>query len=194
MVSLSAWSSTGPTEQSQALRQIAADAPAYPDYQHLDAAVHEIRLLDLGDNFQYTIRHVSLHQNPKYFAVSYYWGAPGVTKSIWVNGHQIQLRKTVYQFLKSLYRQFGSITIWLDVICINQRDKQEQGSQVSMMGDIYTKAQVVYSWLGVGSADTDHALRYLHAHKSAFGSIDKVDQSMVIDGLSHMFAHLYWTR
>jgi len=38
--------------------------------------------------------------------------------------------------------------IWVDAICINQRDLQEKGSQVEMMRQIYTTAVQVLVWLG----------------------------------------------
>lgn len=198
--------------QSKALRQIADDVPRYPDYQPLAHDSREIRLLDLGPDFKYTLRHVSLDDKPCYVALSYYRGAPGTTKPIWVNGFEIQLRKTVYQFLKSLFRQFGSITVWLDVICINQRDVQEQGSQVSMMGEIYGTANCVCCWLGAGSADTDYALRRLAVPGSINTPMERRSKKIrtssedigltvegaelrhVYAGLEHIFSQPYWAR
>lgn len=198
--------------QSKALRQIAEDAPRYPAYKPLTIDSREIRVLDLGPNFRYTLRHVSLDDKPFYIALSYYWGAPGTAKSIWVNGFEIQLRKTVYQFLKSLFRQFRSITIWLDVICINQRDIKEQGFQVSMMGEIYSTANSVCSWLGVGNADTDYALRRLagpvvtgvptpkrikkerKSSESIDGIVEGAGLREVLAGLEYIFLQPYWVR
>lgn len=196
---------------SKALRRIAEDAPLYPAYKPLAIDSREIRLLDLGTNFKYSLRHASLDDKPCYVALSYYWGAPGTTKSIWVDGYEIQLRKTVSQFLKSLFRQFGSITVWLDVICINQRDVQEQGSQVSMMGEIYSTANCACSWLGVGNADTAYALRHLAAPGTISipekkGSAVTSTSPQTVDlnvgtglrevcaGLEHIFSQPYWAR
>lgn len=38
--------------------------------------------------------------------------------------------------------------IWIDALCINQRDLVERSNQVSFMGDIYSAAQNVIVWLG----------------------------------------------
>ncbi|KAI0098139.1 heterokaryon incompatibility protein-domain-containing protein, partial [Nemania sp. FL0031] len=38
--------------------------------------------------------------------------------------------------------------IWVDQLCINQKDTKERNSQVSLMGRIYRQANVVVVWLG----------------------------------------------
>ncbi|KAG8162960.1 hypothetical protein KVR01_007438 [Diaporthe batatas] len=38
--------------------------------------------------------------------------------------------------------------IWIDAICINQRDLEERNQQVSIMGDIYTNSVGTWAWLG----------------------------------------------
>lgn len=187
--------STAVSSQSVTSRQIARDAPRYPDYKPLDSSLNEVRLLELGPDFKYTLRHASLSNRPQYAALSYYWGAPGVTKPIWLNGHEVQIRNTVRQFLKSLHQQFGSITVWLDVICIDQRNLREQSAQVSMMGNIYSAASCVYAWLGADSAShIPIALKGVESHHQA--EAPDLDHSVrnVLEGLKQVFAHPYWTR
>ena len=101
------------------------------------------------------LRVVSLNTTPTYAALSYVWGDYSRPTLDVVN---IRTDDTdVVPFfitvncrdaLRSLRRQFGNISIWIDAICINQSDEVEKGSQVSLMGDIYTWSQVVYVWLG----------------------------------------------
>ena len=38
--------------------------------------------------------------------------------------------------------------IWIDALCINQDDKEEKAIQVPLMGEIFSKAQSVFVWLG----------------------------------------------
>lgn len=188
-----------PTGQSAALRQIAVDAPAYRGYRPLDPERREIRVLDLKSNLNCWLRHVSLDDNPPYFALSYYWGFPSATKPITVIAtdswhHEIvQLRKTLYRFLKSLLRQYGAMTVWLDVICINQRSFDEQSAQVAMMGDIYRQAACVYAWMGNDDADIEYTLRYANLpasmkHSSGF------ELDNVLSGASQLSMRRYWTR
>jgi hypothetical protein len=42
----------------------------------------------------------------------------------------------------------GLCPIWVDALCINQGDLVEKSCQISMMQDIYAKADCVFSWLG----------------------------------------------
>jgi Heterokaryon incompatibility protein (HET) len=45
--------------------------------------------------------------------------------------------------------------IWIDAICINQKDIGEKNVQVPLMGEIYASAACVIVWLGAGDALTD---------------------------------------
>lgn len=38
--------------------------------------------------------------------------------------------------------------LWADQICINQRDSQEQGQQLAIMSQVYSRADEVLAWLG----------------------------------------------
>lgn len=133
----------------------------YHGYAALNIAKSEIRLLEIGPGLVCTLRHVSLCDTPPYHALSYYWGAPGEELPVRVNGEQVWLRKTLHRFFEVLQRRFLRLTIWVDVICINQRDRVEQSHQVSIMGDIYQQAASVYAWLGESDADSDFALAYI---------------------------------
>lgn len=56
--------------------------------------------------------------------------------------------------------------IWIDAICINQRDSVERHAQVSIMGDIYCAAQSVVVWLGPHDKQADEAIRVCHLLES----------------------------
>ena len=45
--------------------------------------------------------------------------------------------------------------LWVDAICINQTDKDEQSRQVQCMGDIYAGAKKVLVWIGEDHGDAD---------------------------------------
>jgi len=51
--------------------------------------------------------------------------------------------------------------LWIDAICINQKDKSERSSQVARMADIYRLADRVVVWLGPGDAGGGEALSLL---------------------------------
>ena len=51
--------------------------------------------------------------------------------------------------------------IWVDAICINQKDLAERRSQVLLMGEIYKRAESVIVWLGDSLPETRLALDVL---------------------------------
>jgi hypothetical protein len=51
--------------------------------------------------------------------------------------------------------------LWIDAICINQRDMDEKSTQVSMMGRIYSQTQKVIIWLGPEDNFTRPALQII---------------------------------
>lgn len=116
-----------------------------------------------------TLVEVDLSTNPSYEALSYTWaidsdisgpvtGAP--SRTVICNGATLDVFKNLHNALVQL-QELGwtSKPIWIDAICINQRDDAEKGVQVSMMGDIFRAASRVVVWLGKSSYATDLALR-----------------------------------
>jgi len=49
----------------------------------------------------------------------------------------------------------STVSLWIDAVCINQKDKAEQASQIPLMGDIYSTAESVIVWLGRDETDLD---------------------------------------
>lgn len=116
-----------------------------------------------------TLVEVDLSTNPSYEALSYTWaidsdisgpvtGAP--SRTVICNGATLDVFKNLHNALVQL-QELGwtSEPIWIDAICINQRDDAEKGVQVNMMGDIFRAASRVVVWLGKSSYATDLALR-----------------------------------
>lgn len=116
-----------------------------------------------------TLVEVDLSTNPSYEALSYTWaidsdisgpvtGAP--SRTVICNGATLDVFKNLHNALVQL-QELGwtSKPMWIDAICINQRDDAEKGVQVSMMGDIFRAASRVVVWLGKSSYATDIALR-----------------------------------
>ncbi|KAF2827086.1 HET-domain-containing protein, partial [Ophiobolus disseminans] len=133
----------------------ALDEQRHYSYQPLE--VRSIRLLKLLPcaNRDAPIRahlsHFRLdHDNPTdYEALSYVWGAPGSEDTIHIGESVIQIRQNLGTAIRQLRcSRHATITIWIDAICINQGDMTEKNHQVSMMGEIYSRASQVVVWLG----------------------------------------------
>lgn len=61
-----------------------------------------------------------------------------------LNGHQLYVPANVYNILSRRSSLFRSGSVWIDSICINQRDTREKNTQVPLMKAIYERASHVY--------------------------------------------------
>ncbi|OJD17456.1 hypothetical protein AJ78_02427 [Emergomyces pasteurianus Ep9510] len=57
--------------------------------------------------------------------------------------------------------------VWIDQICINQEDLEERATQVTMMDQIYQKAQYTLLWLGAEDQYTETAIKAIWKIDSA---------------------------
>ena len=89
-----------------------------------------------------------------YDALSYVWGSTLDKKQIQCNGNVIDVTPNLYMALLHLRRETEHHVLWIDQLCINQEDTGERSQQVSMMGEIYNKAERVLVWLGSDDDET----------------------------------------
>ncbi|EEU35878.1 uncharacterized protein NECHADRAFT_34976 [Fusarium vanettenii 77-13-4] len=122
-------------------------------YRPIKSPTH-IRVLDihpaagLDQPIACTIRHVNLDHRPPFEALSYTWGGKENQTSIFLNGQPFMVMENAAAVLRRLRVSGQMRTIWVDAICINQRDKVEKGYQLPLMTRIYQEAQQVCVWLG----------------------------------------------
>lgn len=126
------------------------------------------RLLKFGaDGLSCELITTTLEDAPPYVALSYTWGPPDLTETLPLGPqgawHAFPVTKNAYEALKCLGLSIGrqNRTLWVDAICINQRDKAERAAQVSIMRQIYEKATRVYVWLGSPSNETRGAIEQI---------------------------------
>jgi hypothetical protein len=96
-----------------------------------------------------------------YAALSYTWGSKSRPCDIIVNGSNLTVTKNVYLALQDLRYQEQDQVLWIDALCINQDDNDEQGQQVQQMGSIYSEAKRVIIWLGEATYNTDYVMYYM---------------------------------
>ncbi|KAF4425031.1 heterokaryon incompatibility (het-6OR allele) [Fusarium acutatum] len=99
--------------------------------------------------FKYT--KIESHAPQSYSALSYVWGSSRAVETIQINGHDHNISVNLACAIRHLRDERNSVLIWIDALCINQRDIGERSSQVAMMRDIYASAQHVIVFLGHGS-------------------------------------------
>jgi hypothetical protein len=74
-----------------------------------------------------------------FYALSYVWGSDVTNETIVCNDQHMALTQSVYEVL-SAYHSFSighCMPIWIDAVCIDQKDKSEKELEVSRMDDSY---------------------------------------------------------
>lgn len=110
---------------------VSKDAPArqtHEIYTDLDSGRREIRLISIlpgnwNDEISCKLTVAALDSCPKYYALSYAWGDPNLTRPIIVNDVRRQETISLESALRRLREIVEpSIMIWIDALCVNQDD------------------------------------------------------------------------
>jgi hypothetical protein len=104
---------------------------------------------------------VSNFNTASYQALSYCWGNAKDTGPVKVNHANFQATKNLIAALRRLRHETNDVIIWVDAICINQKDVNERNAQVQHMGSIYSQAMVVMCWLGEAKDESHLAFRMM---------------------------------
>ncbi|KAI1331322.1 heterokaryon incompatibility protein-domain-containing protein [Xylariaceae sp. FL0255] len=124
-----------------------------------------IRLLELLPSTNGTpharVSHVKVLDAPKYAALSYTWGVNNFDHDLHIDDGAVL---HITQNLSDALLQLGPSTmerglkLWVDAVCVNQKDLEERGSQVSFMDEIYKRSDRVLVWLGKYYDESDLAM------------------------------------
>ncbi|KAF2640327.1 HET-domain-containing protein [Massarina eburnea CBS 473.64] len=142
-------------------------------------------------------------------ALSYVWGDASDTRIIVVNNYPMHVTanlESVLRHLRDKNEFSGRFMLWVDALCINQKDLAERAAQIQRMRQIYGMAWTVVAWLGEGSVRSDAAVQLLHdfvALEKA-GCIAMVEENLRRDknflgsgcwlGLHELMDRTYWKR
>lgn len=146
------------------------------EYRPLEGS--EIRLLRVApggwdDQVSCTLHYEPLNEEVEYVALSYTWGDPTNQVGILVNGQPYCVTRSLFTALRR-FRQLcteersfnngdftfcfypeGSMYIWADALCINQKDNIEKITEIPRMREVYTYCTRVCVWLGEDEDDDD---------------------------------------
>lgn len=123
-------------------------------YQTLATGTKTVRLLTLQPCTEQrqpiiaALEQADLDHRPEYEAISWYWGNPPFTGSIILSGVQATVPHNLEEALKHFRFSDRPRRLWVDVICINQKDLSERETQIKLMRDIYGDATRTLVWLG----------------------------------------------
>ncbi|CAN9247212.1 unnamed protein product [Alternaria alternata] len=116
----------------------------------------------------------------KFEALSYCWGDSQADQIISIHratvdemgqlhcgpAQEFPVRSNLHQALKHLRHTTQFVSLWVDAICIDQRDRPyaaaEKNRQLSMMSEIYNCAKNVCIWLGDPDEQSSKALSFVH--------------------------------
>lgn len=136
-----------------------------PLYTPLDNARNEIRVLQISScckrDRSLKLFKCSLDQwRGQYFALSYVWGDPYDTRPVRVNNQDVKVTRNLADALHQLQEDGVVQFLWVDALCIDQRDEEEEkAEQVQIMGEIFSAAVQVVGWLGTGGEADRAAIR-----------------------------------
>ncbi|KAB2572117.1 Heterokaryon incompatibility protein 6 [Lasiodiplodia theobromae] len=170
-------------------------------YQHLPLGDSEIRLLDVepaadeSDIVKATLRTVSFAEDvtPRYNAVSYCWGHRHRTEKILLrcasgDWKDFRVSHNLHSLLQHLRLPDRSTTLWIDAICIDQKNDKEKETQIVKMAQIYRKAEEVCIWLGKyiggGSIPGRREFEISKATIEFIGEVSKQGKEMVMQNHS----------
>lgn len=99
-----------------------------------------------------------------YKALSYVWGSPIFTESIFIDGKKLHITPNLAAALRHFRSSSKWLWLWVDQVCINQKDPAERSKQVRMMHSIYKDAEEVLAWLGPDvDKNAEKAFSLVHA-------------------------------
>ncbi|KAI0545480.1 heterokaryon incompatibility protein-domain-containing protein [Xylaria curta] len=155
----------------------------------LDLATDQIRVVELSpgsedDYIECSLKVHSIKKDGVPEALSYVWGKAISQEQILVDLQLFSVTKNLLEILRGLRHLETPRFIWIDAICINQRNYEERSHQVRLMRDIYSQAQNTVIFLT--EDDVDLKFRrggYLAPLPKNFGGItmDQFDLTSILD-------------
>ncbi|TPX18497.1 uncharacterized protein E0L32_011610 [Thyridium curvatum] len=168
----------------------------------------QIRVLDLdagqgGAPLSGVLRTIALNDETEtYQSLSYVWGAPfsgpGLPPVINLGSGVLPIFPNLNKALRAIRSPTGTISVWIDAVCINQQDLEERVQQVTYMAKVYSKASTVRVWLGEDSEASVLGMEMLsflagdqHFDNSPW---TRTEPELVAQALQDVLGRAYFTR
>lgn len=170
------------------------------EFRNLDTKTHQIRLIELSSKeHRQALKRPCINCYTRiigapdefantlpYIALSYAWGSPAKTHSIYLDDKLAMISKNLSIALQHLEQEYSILNIWVDAICVDQDNETEKNHQVKLMANIFRSASRVLVWLGRSQDNSDDALdtlsrmgyeaqQLLAAHQHQGGRVSLID-------------------
>jgi hypothetical protein len=164
----------------------------YKSLQHLEIRILTLNPGSVSDPVECTLEHASLDDNPYYEALSYAWGDPTITRKILVDGKKLPVTVNLLAALENFRDPELHIRLWVDAICVNQRNLSERGQQVKLMRRVFSQARRTLVWLGVEENDSNTAMDLLESGLWGIDGGRDIEQELI--ALAQLFQRPWWFR
>jgi hypothetical protein len=116
-------------------------------------------IIDPSLNASPLLRALREKEKQPYEALSYVWGEIRGTQKIVCDNRTLLVTKNCLEALQHLRLKRKPRTLWVDSICINQKDDDEKAHQVAMMRDVYLLAKTTIAWFGRGDSEIEDVIQ-----------------------------------
>lgn len=159
-----------------------------PPYKYSSLEAGCIRLLvssgaHESDGYVWSFRIARLDDEDVQFdALSYVWGSQTETYPMTLDSKCVHVHRNLYTALPYLLlhiRANGNRPIWIDALCINQADEEENIKQITLMHRIYSQAERVWAWLGISDKQDriEEATKVLQSICEAGVEVESYDEN-----------------
>jgi hypothetical protein len=136
-----------------------------------------------------------------YEAISYVWGSKENLQTIVIDNRNFNITQNLFTALRHVRNDKLPRIIWVDAICINQKEDTEKEHQIALMAKIYAKSSRVLIWLGDAEHNGDRALeaiRLIGARSTDFSpvklSTTELSQQGILQLLERPWFQRIWVR
>ncbi|KAM0139052.1 hypothetical protein ACHAP3_003320 [Botrytis cinerea] len=129
-----------------------------------------------------------------YQALSYVWGISETFQSVIIDEKPLLVTANLHAALLQLRDRTFERIIWVDAICINQKDEEEKSHQIGLMAKIFGLADRVIVYLGEAADDSDQALKIIRGVEDEFmdPSSSKENEKGILELLERPWFQRIW--
>jgi hypothetical protein len=111
-----------------------------------------------------------------------------------MSGKTTHVRQSLHAALEAIRNEVKMRNLWIDALCINQKDVHERNKQVAIMGKIFHYASKVLVWLGEAADDSDLVFDYMKSLDNEDCEWDGPLNSKSAEAILAFYCRPYWRR